>query len=445
MIRDLQDYVNSEDLFSKEAKILLAVSGGMDSVVLTQLMHTAGYSIGLAHCNFQLRGADSDGDEIFVQQLALELNVPFYSHHFDTSSYAAEQNISIQMAARDLRYTWLEEIRSTNGYAYIATAHHLNDSLETVIYNFAKGTGIRGLHGILPKQNKIIRPLLFATRDQIAAYQVQQAIAFREDASNASDKYSRNYIRHHIVPALRSLNPNLELTAATTINNLKETEWLFLEMIERYRQKHVRKEAGRWYIDYQKLPKEAAATILFELLSPFGFHGDQVRMILRQEHQAGVYFESEEYVLLIDREELILRPQAERVQRELRISAVDADDALHVSIGSANIECKLLNEPPESFPRDENIALLDFDKLDFPLTLRYWKAGDQFQPFGLNGHHKKVKDFLTNRKLNRFEKNETMVIESNGEICWVVGLRIDERFKVDAGTKRYWQMHNTSA
>jgi tRNA(Ile)-lysidine synthase len=435
----MQAYIKAESLFLMEERILLAVSGGLDSVVLCHLMKRARLNFGIAHCNFQLRGGESVGDAQFVEQLAKDMGIEYFCNNFDTPSYAADHNISIQMAARDLRYAWLEDLRQQNGYAFIATAHHRNDSVETVIYNFAKGCGIRGLHGILPKQGKVIRPLLFATREDIEAFQKEHQLQYREDASNASDKYQRNFIRHQIIPRLKEINPNLEQSAGETINRIRETEWIFKEAVQNYRSNLVQQAGDTWRIAYKKLPPEAATTLLYELLLPFGFHGDQVNMILENVQQPGVYFYSPSHQLLVDRDVLIIREPAEQEPREWRISA---EDQTLVPGQSVNINCKIIEKVPLAFPKNKNVALLDFNKLSFPLTLRNWQAGDYFQPFGMNGQHKKIKDYLTGEKLNRFEKDQTLVVESAGQICWVVGHRIDERFKVDENTQRCWQMES---
>ncbi|MFT5167891.1 MAG: tRNA(Ile)-lysidine synthase [Saprospiraceae bacterium] len=432
MIEYFKKYIADQNLLSRGDKILLAVSGGKDSVCMSHLFALAGFSFDLAHCNFKLRGEAADGDATFVQNLAQELGVECHIQSFETETFANTEKISIQMAARDLRYEWLEKIRSGNGYQYIATAHHLNDSIETVIYNFAKGCGIRGLHGILPKNGKIIRPLLFAEGAAIEAYIQSNSLVYREDASNASDKYSRNFIRHQIVPKLKELNPSFEKSAEETIQRIREIEFLFKQSIQQYRDLVLKEKGQEIYIDYHKIPKAAAPTILYELLKPMGFHGDQIKMMLRPDHQSGVSFYTLSHVLLIDRDRYIIRKNEipKFVERDIPLG----EEA--VRLNDRTLSFSVLDSVPDPIPKAPSLAVLDFDKLTFPLQLRPWKAGDIFQPFGMQGKHQKVQDFLTNKKLSRFEKEVVHILESDGEICWVVGMRVDERFRIGEGTDR---------
>ncbi len=436
MLQQFLAYIKTQALFSSEDKILLAVSGGMDSVLMAHLFAEAGLSFGIAHCNFKLRGIESDGDADFVESLAKDTKVSFHLKNFDTQAYADQEKISIQMAARDLRYEWLESIRKENNYSYIATAHHLNDSIETVIYNFSKGCGIRGLHGISPKKDKIIRPLLFAKRAEIADNIKDNSFQFREDASNASEKYSRNFIRHQIVPKLKELNSSFEKSTQETIQKIRETEFLFQQSVEFYKKEITTIKEDSLFIDYKKLPKEAAHTLLFEILNPMGFHGDQVKMILDQDHQSGVSFFTKSHILLIDRDQYIVKKNEVPKLVTLKIKA--SEEA--VMIKDKMLIFEVLDNVPDPIPRDATIAILDFEKLSFPLQLRPWKDGDIFQPFGMNGQHQKVKDFLTNKKLSRFEKDEVHVIESDGIICWIVGLRIDERFRILENTSKLFRI-----
>ncbi len=430
MIQKLKDYISDQGLFSSEDKILLAVSGGKDSVCMSHLFAQADLPFGIAHCNFKLRADASDEDATFVKDLAQQLGVKCFTKSFETAQYAKTKKVSIQMAARDLRYLWLEKIRSENDYAFIATAHHLNDSTETVLYNFAKGCGIRGLHGILPKSNYIIRPLLFAEGSEIEDYVKVNQLAYREDLSNASDKYSRNFIRHQIIPKFKKLNPAFEKSADETIQRLRDVEFLFEQSIQNYKTLILTEKGQEIYIDYHQLPSAAASTVLYEILKPMGFHGDQVKMILNQKHQSGIYFYSNSHTLLIDRDQYIVRKK-----EVLKLDQIDVlvDDKT-ILFNGQTLSCTILDTIPNPISKDSSTAVLDFDKLSFPLRLRPWKPGDIFQPFGMKGKHQKIQDFLTHKKLSRFEKEAVYVLESAGEICWVVGMRIDERFRVWEGT-----------
>jgi len=439
MLRSFQQYIRQEQLFQPQQRILLAVSGGVDSVVLCHLFHRAKLNFGIAHCNFQLRGKASEEDATFVEKLANELEAAFFKTTFATEKIASERKISIQMAARDLRYEWLEHIRSQEQFDYIATAHHLNDSIETVLYNLTKGCGIRGLHGILPKVNQIVRPLLFATKKQIEAYTKAENTSFRHDASNDSDKYERNKLRHHVLPVLRELNPNFEQTAAQSIQHLRQAEQLYDVALATLREKWLTQTDEKMTIELAELQAHPAArTILYEWLSPFGFHQNQVGQLLESaQRQAGGLFFSDTHELLIDRTQLIVQPTTQQADAEHFFPAPDG----RLSLKEGILQIKGEVPPPATFTDDENVVYLDFSKLVFPLKLRRWQPGDVFQPLGMQGKHQKLQDFFTNQKLSRFDKERIWLLESAGEICWIVGHRLDERFKVTAKTQSCLHIH----
>ncbi len=426
MLSNIIEYNKKEQLFKEGEKILLAVSGGVDSVCLCHLFAKADWPFGIAHCNFKLRGTASDEDASFVKELAEAFKVNWHSIEFDTAQHAESQKMSIQMAARDLRYTWLEAIRAKHEYHYIATAHHLNDSIETLIYNLSKGCGIRGLHGILPKNGRIIRPLLFAEKAKIERFAKEQNISYREDASNASDKYQRNYIRHHIIPAMQSLNPAFIQSSQKTLLHLRETEFLFHSAIEHFRSIAVKEEKDLVYINPEKLAPEAKNTILYELLRPMGFHSDQVSMLLNQTHQSGVYFSSATHTLLVDRGRYILKKMSQNVDATFLIHT----DTHSIDFADHRISFEKIETSKLQFSQNPAIAILDWAKLQFPLILRPWRDGDLFQPFGMQGKHQKLQHFLTNHKLSLFDKAKIYVLESGDKICWVVGMRMDERFRI---------------
>ncbi len=439
MTKELQNFIQKEKLFQSHEKVLIAVSGGIDSVVLCHLMHQAGCHFGIAHCNFQLRGTDSDLDAVFVKKLATTLQVPFFETSFKTDDFAKEKKLSIQVAARELRYEWLEKIRIKNDFQYIATAHHLDDSLETVLYNFTKGCGIRGLHGILPKNQYIIRPLLFTHKKEILAFAKNQAIDFREDISNATDKYARNSIRHHVVPILEKINPALPKTTAENITRLRETEQLFNYAIESLKKEICKQQKDQLFIHLEKLKNAPAPkTLLFEWLSPFGFNNSQTgQMFDSIGHQAGAIFNSPTHQLLLDREFFILEKNNTNTEGIFLIHKSDSE----ISFFDYQLIFKTKAEIPQAFPKEKNIAFFDLEKIVFPLILRKWKAGDYFYPIGMNGQKKKVKALLTDLKLNRFEKENIWVLESEDNICWVLGIRMDEHFKLDKESKNCLEVH----
>ncbi len=431
MLAGFKHFIEKEKLCGSEEKLLLAVSGGLDSVVMSFLFKQAGFRFGIAHCNFQLRGRDSDEDEQFVKQLAEQLQAPFYSTRFETKNVAKQLKKSIQLAARELRYQWLEEIRKTHGFAAIATAHHLNDSIETILYNFTKGCGIRGLHGIPPKNGAIIRPMLFASRSVIENFAQQHQLTYREDTSNLSVKYMRNKIRHEVIPILRMINPSFEKTVEENIIRLKETEAIFLQAIERIREDLVNQKDELIFIDYKKIPSAGKPTILFELIHPYGFNNDQVRQIL-EDHatSSGTQFFSDSHRLVIGREHYILSPKVLYQPGELEIHKTTRQ----LTVLHKTFIFSILKEVPSTFSTNLNEAVLDYEQLKFPLKLRRWKRGDRFQPFGMKGHSQSLQDFFTHQKLSIPEKEKVWILESDGTICWVVGMRIDERYRVTAQT-----------
>ncbi len=312
----LRGYMERESLLPAGAAVLVAVSGGADSVALAHLLHTAGIPIRIAHCNFGLRGGESDRDEAFVQNFAKQLGVPYHVTHFDTKEYAGSMRLSIQEAARQLRYAWLEDIRIQTGIALVATAHHMQDSVETLWMNLSKGTGISGLHGILPKQGALIRPLLFATREDVAAYMVAEQLAFVEDSSNASDKYTRNYLRHHILPPLREAYPDVVRQTGATIQRIREAEILYMQSIEGYRKKLVEQRGEEFFIPILKFKQvEPLATIAYEMLKPFGCNTHQaVQIVELLDAGPGKFVSTATHRILRDRKWLIISPSGRRLR-----------------------------------------------------------------------------------------------------------------------------------
>ena len=433
MVQQFLKFIQQEELFTEHDKILLAVSGGMDSMAMVQLFRMADIDFGIAHCNFNLRGEESDGDEKLVESIAKQWTIPYYKISFDTTNLAAQEKTSIQIMARALRYEWLEKTRQAHGFAYIATAHHLKDSLETVLYNLAKGCGIRGLHGIPIKQDTIIRPILFATKKEVESFVQVHSVSYRDDASNQSIKYKRNLIRHTVLPQLALINPSLEKTFAKTIQHIRDTELLFEEMIQQYAKRLV--VATNNQVRIQKAPLEqhpANKTILYELIAPYGFNGDHAAQIVDSSHQVGNVFFSPSHQLLIDRDTIII--QAINTNKENYVTVKNYYDK--VKINKQVLTFSLHAKKEVDLKQPATIAFLDARMLQFPLRLRYWQSGDRFQPLGMKGKSKKLQDFFSDLKLTRFEKEQVLLLESEGEICWVVGYRIDERFKITDATEQ---------
>ena len=433
MLSSFKAFIKNKLLFQSTDKVLLAVSGGIDSMVMVDLFEKAAFQFGIAHCNFQLRGDASDKDEQLVREVAHQLDVPFFNIKFDTTSAAEHYQSSIQMVARELRYQWLEDIRATNDFQYIATAHHLNDSLETVLYNFSKGCGIRGLHGIPVQQGAIIRPLLFATRIDILHYTRQERIGFREDVSNASTKYSRNKLRHEVIPKLEVINPSLIDTFKRTLEQLQEAEILFDEIIDTYKKDLVEERNGLTYINTTPiLSHSAKATIFYEILSPYGFNATHIRQLLSDQTRIGAIVSSEQYELLKDRNYFVLRLK-NTLQENIKLVKINTTKVI---IKNQEISFQYDLPVPTNLHTPPTQVYINSQKIMFPLTIRKWKAGDRFQPLGMQGKTKKLQDYFSDLKLNRFEKEEVLILESKGKIVWVIGHRMDERFKVQADTEK---------
>lgn len=425
-------HLESKCKVTSSDNILVAVSGGMDSVLLCYFLKETGQPFGIAHCNFKLRGEASDGDEAFVKKLAKDFEVPFFVNHFDTYKIAIEQKKSIQVAARELRYSWLENIRTTHHFDFLATAHHLNDAVETILYNLTKGCGIRGLHGILPRKNQLIRPLLYLTKTEIRQKIEELNINFRIDDSNESDKYSRNYIRHNIIPRLQTINPNIEQTFSENINRFREIESLYFQAIQTVKDASCKYINDELHIDIQLISKnDAAKSILFEILKPYNFTNTLTNQILQSKCKiSGKLFYSKTHLAVLDRTHLIV----DKISSDKDDVVEIPSDIEEIGFGINQLIIKTLNDIPKEYPHSKNTAYFDSDKLQFPLRLRRWKSGDVFYPFGMNGKRKKISTFFRQQKLSIHEKNKTFIVESAGEVAWIIGHRTDERFKIDAST-----------
>ena len=419
-------------MFTKNQKILVAVSGGVDSVVLVDLLKKANYNFAIAHCNFHLRDEESDGDESFVEQLAQDLDVPFFCDNFDVKTEANEKGISIQMAARNMRYDWFLRLCSQFEYDVIATAHHKNDSIETVLYNLTKGTGLAGLHGIQPKLNSVVRPMLFATKEDVLEYAKSQSLSWREDSSNTSNKYFRNLIRNEVIPLLKNINPNLEETFQVSIEKLKYTEDFFLAQVDSIKSILVEERGGDYWISIPLLKKyKGFEIILFQILSEFGFNYSQVRQIFQSfNSQSGKVFHSPVYLLSIDRSYLVITPHADEVSEQQIFD-------LTKPLKSLNFELRfeILDNSDLVIDPSKDIAFIDLDEIEFPIKLRSWNQGDRFYPLGMT-KKKKLSDFLIDNKVPVNLKSRIFVLTTNNSIFWVIGHRIDNRFKITKSSRR---------
>lgn len=436
MLQAFIQHIQQHALFNPADTILLTVSGGIDSVVMCELFHQSELRFAIAHCNFGLRDAESDGDETFVEALAEKYDVPFHSTSFATAAFAKKNKLSMQAAARQLRYEWFEEVRKHYKYTCMATAHHRGDSVETFFINLLRGTGIAGLHGILPKQGKIIRPLLFADKESITAFAKKNKLKHRDDSSNASDKYLRNNIRHSLIPALKKLNPAVESTIESGMQHLHDVEIIYREAVEKKRKKILREEKNGFSLSITELKKlHPLRTYLYEFLKPFHFNSAIAEEIANAlDEEPGKQFFSPTHRLVKDRKLLLVEEKNKQPVKSIAVSAATKT----LPLGEGTITFRTLARKPDFvLPASATMAALDFNKLEFPLEIRGWQKGDAFQPIGMKGR-KKLSDLFTDKKLSLSEKENVRVLVSQGEIVWVIGLRPDERFKIGAQTTKIY-------
>ena len=430
-VQQFIDYISQRQLFEKNDHVLLAVSGGKDSVLMAQLFKLAGFSFSIAHCNFNLRANEAQRDEAFVKLLAEDMGVPFHVVHFDTKAFADQHHISTQMAARQLRYEWFEELRLQYGYHYIAVAHHQNDAIETVLLNLVRGTGISGLHGILPKRDHLIRPLLFLSRQEIDEVFENNEFTFVEDSSNQSSKYARNKIRLNVIPHLRDINPKLEETFAENIRRFAETEALVQKVVTEMRNQLFKEGREGIVIGIAELMTLQPQKLLFyELLKPLNFTSSVVDEILSSlDKQSGTSFYSRTHRLTINRDQLVI---SSLVEREQELFYLHGEGSLKV--GEEKISLALSENL--NFKTDKKVAYVDASLLIFPLVLRFRQDGDRFKPLGMKSF-KKLSDFFVDEKVPLPQKDKVpLLINGNGEFIWVTGMRQDERYKVSATTKK---------
>lgn len=432
IINKVKDYIKEEALFTSFDKILVALSGGADSVALLRILLQLGYNCAAAHCNFHLRGEESNHDERFVRELCSGLGISLSVIDFDTTQYAKDHHISIEMAARELRYDWFEKVRAETEVSFVAVAHHKDDSVETFLLNLIRGTGINGLCGIRPKNGYIVRPLLALKRTEVLAYLSDIQQDYVVDSTNLQDEYTRNKIRLNILPVMEEINPSVIDTIADTSLRLTEVAHVYKEKIDESKT-HVLDEKG---INIEKLLAETSPkSLLFEILNPLGFNSKQIEQIYRSTNgQAGKVFISDKCKVVKDRDYLLIQKTGISSGKGNRdITIYDKGSYLYapykeLHVGKAPFCDDFVIE------KDKNTASLDAGKVQFPLTLRKWKTGDSFVPFGMKGR-KKISDYLTDHKFSLLDKADVFVVCSGEEIIWVVGERSDNRFRIDGKTK----------
>ena len=460
LLRRFVEYIKNEALFQKKDRLLLAVSGGIDSVVLCELCRQAGYNFEIAHCNFQLRGEESERDEAFIQSMGDSYSAKVFIKKFDTEKYATEKKVSIQVAARELRYEWFEELlneasrnrykesgtyekNTTNSLSHLTpdvvhrtlllTAHHANDNIETLLMNFFKGTGIKGLQGILPKQGKIIRPLLFAKKLEIVSFAKENNLSFVEDSSNLSDKYTRNYFRNQLIPSIKKVFPEVEENLLHNIERFKDAEMLYQQAIQLHKGKLLEYKGNEIHIPVLKLLKaEPLSTIVYEIIKEYGFTAHQTDEVLHLlKSGSGKYVSSSTHKIIKDRKWIIISPGNTSEASNILIDEHDSK----IIFENGQLEIIKIEKGESSLSTENSIAMLDVKDITYPLLLRKWKQGDYFYPLGMQ-KKKKISRFLIDQKLSMNDKEKIWIIESNKKIAWIVGKRIDDRFKITNATKK---------
>ncbi len=448
MLQKFESYINSCNLLAEGDKVILALSGGIDSMVLADLLLKAKVEFVAAHCNFHLRGNESDGDDWFVRKFAEKRGIQCFVKHFETEKYAANHGISIEMAARDLRYSWFEQLRQQLGYDKIAVAHHADDQAETFFINLLRGAGLNGLKGMKPQNGVIIRPLLWASREQIRKYAVENHIVWREDHTNVESVYLRNRIRNQLLPVFDELQPKARQGLYKSLEHLSAENELYRELLKEKLAQIVERDGEIQRLPYSVLspsaggPSTGSGTLdftfqlLFEWLRQYGFNTDQCHFIYDAIGTGiGNQYCSPTHCLVIGRDELQLSEIKEKTDDEIQIQIGEEEILSPIHLRFSKLE----KTADFIINKSSDVAQLDFDKLKFPLTLRHWRHGDRFHPLGMKGS-KLLSDFFVDQKFSEFQKqNVWLLVSADGDILWVVGYRIDDRFKIVNDTKTVFE------
>ncbi|MCX7862564.1 MAG: tRNA lysidine(34) synthetase TilS [Bacteroidales bacterium] len=441
LITRVRQFVEEKRLFTYQHKLLLAISGGLDSMVLWEIIKILNIKYAIAHCNFQLRGTESDADEKFITLKAKNEGIPYFIQRFDTEKYAKERNLNIQEAARELRYKYFFDVCSKEEYDYIVTAHHLDDRIETFFINLLRGTGIKGLCSIPVKNDRIIRPLLFCTREELQFFAFQHQLIWREDSSNKEDKYFRNKIRHYLIPMLRELKPSFYHVFNDNFSRLELEKQILEDVINKELSIFIREENKIIHIKKTAILSNVSLhNVIKYYLKQFRFHDKQIDLLLHAELQTGRTIQNKNFTLINDREEWIIK--SNEIKQFSKSPFFIHEDMHFVFYGYGfNIRSVLYQDFSE-IPKSNFIACLDKGKLQFPLTLRRWKNGDNMIPLGMK-NRKKISDILTDAKIPTYKRKDYYVLESNGEVAWLVGLRISEKFKITAETREVYVIEIT--
>lgn len=430
--------ITNNSLFSlKTDRLLIGVSGGIDSMVLLHILHSLGCTIHIAHCNFSLRNAESDGDEQLVIEYAQSHGIDYSTKRFQTREYAEQQHVSIEMAARELRYTWFNELCSSYNCNKIVVAHNQNDSVETFFIHLLRGTGIKGLLGIPMQNGSVVRPLLTSTREQIETFAHSKAIPYRTDSSNLENEYVRNKIRNLVLPLLHSITPHAHSGIVTGIQHLHDAYALYKASVTQELQRMITYENNTCIVNEQALAQhQFAHTLAFELLHEYGFNSDVVLQIVESfNSQSGKQFLSETHIAIHDRAKLYISPRIRVFSQIVEIHMINSRMETPYGI----FECLLHQVNEIEITKNKLIALFDADKLSSPLHIRIWQAGDTFVPFGMRGS-KKISDYLIDTKTPLHKKQQVAVVQSATDIVWLVGYTIHNAYAVTPQTKRVFRI-----
>lgn len=436
LLDEFEKYVAENELFTHDDKVLLTVSGGVDSMVLMSLTAAAGYNFGVAHCNFQLRGKESDEDEVLVEREAKRLGVEFFNKRFDTTAEMERTGESMEMAARRLRYQWFRELCDEHGYTVIAIAHHINDSIETFFINMLRGTGLRGLTGITNHVGRIVRPLMFTNRKDIHDYAVAHRIPFREDSSNRSTKYLRNKVRIGLIPMLKEITPQFTTIMRRNVSRLSQAQDFITSAMNIIKRDVIEHSGDIHTIKVSNINSSLPRNfVIYEILSSeYGFKGDVVDALCHalDNNSTGRRFYSREWVAVVDRGDIVVSTILDTDDCEVGVER----NTLRSYVGGSVLYYQYCDiDFVDTLDLGENVALIDADKLRYPLRLRRWHDGDWFQPLGMSGR-KKISDYLIDKKVSMAEKNRQFVLLSGDDIVWVVGRRLDDRFAITKRTER---------
>ena len=434
ILNRVEAFIEREQLLRVDQKVLVGVSGGADSIVMLHMLLALDYKCIVAHMNFGLRGSASDEDELFVKEFCLRHECEFVSKRVDTKKHAFDKSISIEMAARELRYAWFDSFIRDGKADLLAVGHHLNDSIETTFLNLSRITGVRGVSGISPKRDKLFRPLLCLSKDEVLQYAKENRLAYRIDESNKDIIYKRNLIRHQVIPKFEILEPAFVSNMNKTLSYLRDTSDMLEDFASQWKEQNLVKEDAVWHISFKTVfNKSYGRLLLYEALKDFGFKNNQVLLIYEAgRNEPGRKFYSDNYVVYVDRCSWHIVDKNVESERPLYLII----DTVPFELSISDTRLELLKEKKADsfvFSKVNSEVAFDFDKITFPLIVRKWKLGDWFIPFGMNGR-KKISDFLIDSKVSLLDKSNVYVLESGGNVVWIIGYRLDNRFRIDSST-----------